>query len=226
MLPPVCLQLGEGRERKLCGHYVAARERGALSSALLVAGMERIHPVECQPMCPRVGRGCAGLVAQRQDRPDRAVQGRLVDHDQVPERRLRVGHPGAGEAVGLELDNHRGSLDPRSCLDRVAHLVREDDRRCQGTEGLVELGHEERRVVGDVVVTLAAAVEGIALDVGVGEVLAVALPRAAARGLRLESAGEVVEGLAVDLRESRRPVVTDAGLRRGQHFGEVTGGVA
>jgi hypothetical protein len=35
-----------------------------------------------------------------------------------------------------------------------------------------------------------------------------------------------VEGLAVDLRESRRPVVADADLRRGQHFGQLARGVA
>ncbi len=77
------LQLGEGPERKLCRHHVASRERGALSRSLLIAGLEGVHAVERQPVRLRGCRGCAGAVAKRQDRPDRGVQGRLVDRDRV-----------------------------------------------------------------------------------------------------------------------------------------------
>jgi hypothetical protein len=50
-------------------------------------------------------------------------------------------------------------------LDGVAELVCEDDGGRERAEGLVELRHQVGRVVRDVVVVLAAAVEGVAPDV-------------------------------------------------------------
>jgi hypothetical protein len=106
-------------------------------------------------------------------------------------------------------------------LDGVAELVREDDGGRERAEGLVQLRHQVRRVVRDVVVVLAAAVEGVAPDVVVGEALAVACPRRAVLRLRLDAAREVLEALVVDPRKLGGPELAQAAGRRFKSLVEV-----
>src|SRR4029079_17477824 len=87
----------------------------------------------------------------------------------------------------------------------VPELVREDDGGRKSAEGLVQLRHQGRRVVRDVVVALAAAVEGVAPDVVVGEALAIARPRRAVLRPGLDPAREVLEALVVDPRKLGGP---------------------
>ena len=88
-----------------------------------------------------------------------------------------VGGPGAGEAVGLVLDEDRLVLvdDADLVLDGVAPLVGQHHGDRVLTEGLVELGEERLVVVGHVLAE--RAVEGVADDVVVGADAAVGRAR-------------------------------------------------
>jgi len=94
----------------------------------VVAGLERVDPVERVA----VGLGVAGRGADRV--PERQVGGEggvEVAADEPHALAVAVGdalHPGAGEAVGLELDEDRGELglvDAGPVLDGVTPLVGE-----------------------------------------------------------------------------------------------------
>ena len=55
-----------------------------------------------------------------------------------------VGDPGAGEAVGLELEDDGGALDPGPGLDGVGVLVGHHDADGERAELLLERGDERR----------------------------------------------------------------------------------
>lgn len=77
------LGLSGGAERQLGHDHVPVRERRALAGAGLVARLERVDAVEPEAVRLRVDRGRPRLVPQQGDRPDGAVQGRLVDGERV-----------------------------------------------------------------------------------------------------------------------------------------------
>ena len=86
----------------------------------------------------------------------------------------QVGEPRAGEAVGLLLHDHRRLVDADLELRDVAPLVGEHDGRRDRAEPLAELGDELLVVPHDGDALGARRGEGVALDVAVGDLLAVA----------------------------------------------------
>ncbi len=122
-------------------------------------------------------------------------------------------HPRTSEAVGLELlVDHLLARVPAAILDRVSPLVGEDERDGERPEVAVDLREQAHVVVRDEVRLI--AVEGVALGVGVGERLPLALGQLHA-GVRGDDP-VVRDGLvlaAVDVRELLGPEVLDVADR-------------
>ena len=83
----------------------------------------------------------ADRVAQLEEAADGLVEAVALGGEQV-DAVVDVGHPCAGEAVGLELEGDGGAPHPGPELDGVGVLVGHDDADGERAEALVEVGDE------------------------------------------------------------------------------------
>ena len=178
----------------------------ALLGAVLVAVLERGHPVEPAAVGHRVVRIGPGHVADRQHAGDGLVE---VDVVLVEALGLAVGHPlrpRTGEAVGLQLEVDRAVGDADPVLHGVAVLVGDHDGHGEGAELFVEPRHELALVPGDDVVV--GAVEGVVGDLFVGDLVRPARGHLGVGPVGVE-AGEVDPLVAVDVGVGVAPELGD-----------------